>query len=211
MDVESLRKQQTELAKKVILEDGFRKISAVGGFDVAYSGKGFFCSGVAYDWERPLVIESKTLSGKEKFPYVTEFLGFREAPHIIEVYEALKNKPDVLLIDGHGICHPRGLGLASHVGILLDKPAIGVAKSRLCGYYKEPSIGGIEGLFLDGRHVGWVMKQKAKPIFVSPGHKVSLKSCLEIILHCIQAGRLPEPLRLAHLYAKEAKNNYENR
>lgn len=211
MNIESLKWQQANLAKKVVLEDGFGKIKCVGGFDIAYSGKRFFCSAVVYDWEKPVVIEYKTLMGKEKFPYVTEFLAFREAPNMIGVYNSLRTRPDVLLIDGQGICHPRGMGLASHVGVLLDKPTIGIAKSRLCGDYKEPSRGGIEGLFLEGRQVGWVLRQKSKPIFISPGHKVSVKSCLKIVLHCMQERRLPEPLRLAHLYAKEAKNNYENR
>lgn len=242
METESLEKQQTELAKKVSLEDRFGRITAVGGFDIAYSGKTAFCSCAVLGWSSMKVLEHKTIQAKETFPYVPGFLAFREAPHIVRLYKKLTLRPDVILIDGQGICHPRGMGLASHAGVILDTPSIGVAKSRLCGDYEErekaevgqkaserptakgcPAIdafklksafrqegGGAMKLFLEGRHVGWVSQRKGKPVFISPGHRVSVNSSLEIVSHCTKKGeRLPEPIRLAHLYAARAKNTYQ--
>ena len=211
MRIQNLGRQQRKLAEKVILKDSFGKIRGVGGFDLAFSGGRAFCSGIVLDWKTLGILEAKTLLGKEKFPYIPGFLAFREAPHIIKVQGKLSEKPDLLLIDGQGICHPRGIGIASHVGVLLDKPAIGIAKSRLCGECERPDGKGVGKIFLEGEHVGWILKGKGKPIFISPGHRVSVKSSLDIVSHCMKGGRLPEPLSLAHLYAERAKNNYENR
>jgi deoxyribonuclease V len=208
METETLKKQQVELAKKVSLEDGFGKITAVAGFDIAYSGRTAFCSAAVLGWSSMEVMEHKTIQARETFPYIPGFLAFREAPHIVRLFKKLTLKPDVILIDGQGICHPRGMGLASHVGVLLDMPSIGVAKSRLCGEYEEGESA--SKLFLEGRHVGWVSKRKGSPVFISPGHKVSVNSSLEIVSHCTREGqRIPEPLRLAHLYAEKAKNKYQ--
>ncbi|MEM5812158.1 MAG: endonuclease V [Candidatus Aenigmatarchaeota archaeon] len=201
--------EQSKIAKKVSLIDGFDKIGLLGGFDIAYSGKRFFCSGVVVKWEDLTVVEHKEISGFVKFPYIPGLLAFREAPQIISCYENLEIKPDVILIDGHGICHPRGCGIASHIGVLLDKPSIGVAKSRLCGEVKSWKKPNIQKIVVGKKQVGWALGKNRKKIFVSPGHKVSLKSSLDIVLRCIRMGRLPEPLRLAHLYSKEAKIKYE--
>lgn len=211
MNLESLTNEQLKLAKQVSLKDGFISIRRVAGFDLSFSGKRIFCSGVVMDYETLEVIEKKIVRTKEFFPYIPTFLSYREAPAILKTYMRLKKKPDLVLLDGQGICHPRGLGIASHIGVSLNKPAIGVAKSRLCGDFREPRPGRPEKIVFDKRQVGWAFRDKYKPIFISPGHRVSLKSSLDIVLNCTKRHRLPEPLRIAHLYATEAKVKYGNR
>jgi len=211
MDLERLREEQTRLAKKVSLKDGFKEIKRVAGFDLAFSGKEIFCAGVVLDYETLDVVEKRVVKTKEKFPYIPTFLSYREFPAILKTYMRLKKKPDLIFMDGQGICHPRGLGLASHVGVLLNKPSIGVAKSRLCGEFKEPKSGKSEKILFGKKHVGWVFRDKFKPVFISPGHRVSLRGSLEITLNCLKNYRIPEPLRLAHLYAEETKRKYGNR
>lgn len=211
MDLESLTNEQVKLAKQVSLKDGFSSIRRVAGFDLSFSGEKIFCSGVVMDYETLEVIEKKIVRTKEIFPYIPTFLSYREAPAILKTYMRLKKKPDLVLLDGQGICHPRGLGIASHIGVSLNKPAIGVAKSRLCGDFREPRPGRPEKIVFDNRQVGWAFRNKYKPIFISPGHRVSLKSSLDIVLNCTKRHRLPEPLRLAHLYATQTKVKYGNR
>ena len=119
-------------------------------------------------------------------------------------YEKLEKKPDVLIIDGSGIAHPRGIGIATHIGILLDKPSIGVTKSRLVGEFDERKK--CSELIYKGKKVGCALKRNGKYIFISPGHKVSLKTSLKIVKKCL-LDKLPEPIRLAHEYVNEVKKN----
>ncbi len=123
----------------------------------------------------------------------------------------MKIKPDVILINGQGIAHPLRCGIASHVGVSLDVPSIGVAQSKLCGEYKEPKeVGHYTSIIYNGKKVGYVYKSKenCKPIFVSPGHKVSSRTSLKIVTSCIGKYKLPIPLRMAHGYANEMKEKY---
>ncbi len=214
MDLNALAEKQLELSKGISLKDEFPKdIKTIGGFDLAFSGGRVFCAGVVLKYPDLEIIEIKTLCSKEEFPYIPGFLSFREAPAIIRTYRMLKNKPDIILVDGQGICHPRSFGIASSVGIMLNKPSIGVAKSKLCGEFKEPrDVMKPEKIFLFGKHVGWVVKtrKECKPIFISPGHKVSVESSLGIVLSCIKDHKLPEPLRMAHAEATTVKKHAEN-
>ncbi len=144
-----------------------------------------------------------------KFPYVPTFLSFREAEPIVETFSSLRKKPEVLLVDGHGIAHPREIGLASHVGVLLETPTIGVAKKILVGEYnRHEDVGGASKILHKGRTVGFALnsRRNSKPIFVSPGHLVSLEKSLEVVKKCIKGHRLPEPLRLAHELSSKAKH-----
>lgn len=212
MDLERLIQEQTKLAKEVSLKDGFKSIKRIAGFDLAFSGKNIFCAGVVLDYETLDLIERGFVRTKEIFPYIPTFLSYREFPAILKAYMRLKKKPDLILLDGQGICHPRGLGLASHVGVFLNKPAIGVAKSRLCGEFRDPKPGKPEKILFKKKQVGWVFRDKKfKPIFISPGHRVSLSGSLKIALACLKNHRIPEPLRLAHLYANEAKVKHASR
>ncbi len=144
------------------------------------------------------------------FPYISGLLSFREAPAIINAFYVLesKNKPDLLVIDGCGINHPRFAGLATHVGVTLDVATIGVAKNLLCGDGEVPTEEGEESVIkYKGEDIGYYLKSKkgCKPIIIAPGHKVSLKTSLQLIKNCIHKHKLPEPTRMAHLYANKIK------
>lgn len=201
-NLDRLVENQKTLARKVSLEDGFEKIKTIAGADSAFSRGKVFSTVVVTEYPSVKPLERSFHSEKEGFPYIPGFLSYREAPSIEKAFKKLKAKPDVILVDGQGICHPRGIGLASHLGIILDVPTIGVAKSRLCGEAKK------EKIFLKGSQVGWVLETKpgTRPLFVSPGHKVSIKQSQDIVKACIRNHKLPEPLRLAHLYSRSIKN-----
>jgi deoxyribonuclease V len=146
----------------------------------------------------------------EKFPYIPGLLAFREGPAIIETFKRLRQRPDLLIIDGQGIAHPRGFGIACHVGVLLDVPAMGIAKKRLYGNYDEP--GEKRGsrsplLSKEGDLIGSVLRTRdnTKPVFVSPGHKIDTESAREIALECARGYRIPEPTRRADIYVAELK------
>ncbi len=150
-------------------------------------------------------LEAQVVDGSLSFPYVPGLLTFREAPLVLVACEKLKLTPDIILVDGQGIAHPRRFGLASHLGILLDVPTIGCAKSRLCGEYEMPAdaLGCYTELRDDGEVIGAVLrtKQCTKPIYVSIGHKCDLKTAVKTVLDCCRGYRIPQPTRLAHLAA----------
>jgi deoxyribonuclease V len=204
---DELRKKQRGIAKKIVLDDFLpNKIKTIGGFDIAYSKDQAYAAGVTLDYETLEIIESKVIISKVNFPYISTFLTFREGPGIRKVYEKLTRKPDILMFNGQGIAHPLQAGLASHLGVLLNKPSIGVAQSKLVGEYKEPKKPKeFSELFFEGKQVGWVLKTKedCKPIFISPGHKISMERSLGICLHCLKNHKLPEPIRLAHTLAEK--------
>ncbi|HDH27928.1 MAG TPA: endonuclease V [Euryarchaeota archaeon] len=200
---------QKGLKKDLVLEDDFSQIRMVGGADVSYAGGLAYSAVVVLDYGDMQLIGEETSKSKITFPYVPSFLSFREAPPITKSVSRLKRKPNVLLVDGHGIAHPRGIGLASHVGVLLDIPTIGVAKNILVGDHTAPEVvGEVSEIIYNKRQVGFAVKTRkgSKPIFISPGHKVSLESSFLIVKNCLRGHRLPEPLRLAHTLSNQAKN-----
>lgn len=148
------------------------------------------------------------------FPYVPGLLTFREGPAVLEAWSRLKKKPDAAIFDGHGIAHPRGIGIASHLGLWLDLPSIGCAKSRLCGKAEDPApeAESQSDLRLEGRLIGTLVRTKShvKPVYVSVGHKICLEAAVELVLSCCRGYRLPEPTRLAHLAGNRfRKKHYE--
>ncbi|MFQ5411939.1 MAG: endonuclease V, partial [Phycisphaerae bacterium] len=136
------------------------------------------------------------------FPYIPGLLSFREAPGLLAAARRLKSKPDVFMLDGQGLAHPRRFGLACHVGLLLDRPSLGCAKSRLCGTHGEPGrrAGCSKRLMLGGELIGRVVRTRdgVKPVYVSIGHKITLDDAEKLTLRCCTRYRLPEPTRLAH-------------
>jgi len=150
-------------------------------------------------------VEVSTVEGEISFPYVPGLLSFRESPLILAALERVRNAPDLVLVDGQGIAHPRRLGLASHLGLFLDRPTIGCAKSILCGCHE--AVGDERGshahLFDRGDRIGAALRTRSgvRPIYVSVGHKIDLASSLQWVLKCSRGYRLPEPIRLAHLAA----------
>ena len=157
------------------------------------------------------LIETATASQKVTFPYIPGLLSFREAPACIAAVEKLKAEPDVFIIDGQGIAHPRRLGLAAHLGLFFDKPTIGCAKSRLTGVFDDPPPEkGAYSLLKDNRHViGAVVRTRTnvKPVFVSVGNKCLLKEAIKITLACTTRYRIPEPTRLAHQLVSKLRLN----
>lgn len=204
-----LREIQKKIAKKIILEDKFTMlISKIAGFDLAFLNDTAFVAGVVLDYKSMNAIELKAIRCKLNFPYVSTFLTFREGSSIIKVYKKLKTKPDIILINGQGIAHPVFCGIASHVGVLLNVPSIGVAQTKLCGEFKEPKkVGESSVIIFKNKKVGYAYKsqENCRPIFISPGHKVSLKTSLEIVKSTIKNHKLPEPLFISHTLANKIK------
>jgi deoxyribonuclease V len=206
--LEKLRKEQEKLAAKVSLEDGFDDVRTLGGIDVAYEGNDAYAACVILDTEKMKIVEERRLSGKVTFPYVSTYLSYRELPIIKKIFTRLKNKPDVLMVDGNGILHPRRLGVASHTGIELGVPTIGVAKRLLMGRLgKVPKkIGEFASIIHKGEVIGMALKTTKSDnyVYVSPGHRVSMKSALDLSKKlCFH--RIPETIRRAHRMATELR------
>jgi deoxyribonuclease V len=151
------------------------------------------------------LVETKVVSGGLEFPYIPGLLSFREAPLTLAACEELSVTPDLILVDGQGIAHPRRMGLASHLGLFLDKPTIGCAKSLLCGSCEIPGEepGSYTEIVDQGEVIGVTLRTKlaVKPVYVSIGHKIDLETAIQWVLNCCRGHRLPEPARLAHLAA----------
>ena len=206
MEVEKLKRIQEECSKKVIQRDDFEKLELVGGIDLTFEDAKenptrAWASLVVVRLADLKVVYHKVVEGVVDFPYIPTFLAFRELPLMLRLYEEAELKPDVFFIDGQGVAHPRGCGIASHFGIETNSVSVGVAKTRLFGYYKEPEVkrGSYSYLTYRGAVVGAVVRTKdySEPVFVSVGHRISLKTAIELVLKT-SLYRVPEPTRLAH-------------
>jgi deoxyribonuclease V len=192
---------QKKLAEKVRITRLEEPPRLVAGVDAAYPG-GRVRAGIAvYDWPDKRPVHEAIAETPEEFPYVPGFLSFRELPAIVAALEKLPERPGLVLVDGQGIAHPRGLGIASHLGVVTGIPTIGCAKSRLVGEFREPGPekGSWEPLHYNGTIVGAVLRTRTgvRPVFVSPGHLVSLEDSIRFVLGFCTRYRLPEPLREA--------------
>ena len=151
------------------------------------------------------LVETQTIRGQIDFPYVPGLLSFREAPLILQAFEKLTHAPDLIIVDGQGIAHPRRLGIAAHLGLFFDIPTIGCAKTRLCGTYKEPALaaGNFEELVDNGESIGVVLRTKnnVKPLFISIGNNIAIEDAVFWVMRCCRGYRLPEPIRFAHQVA----------
>lgn len=179
----------------------------IAGVDAAFPENEVLAVACLYRYPELFLVEETIAVTEVSFPYIPGFLSFREGPAIIEAIQKLTIKPDLILVDGQGIAHPKGLGIASHIGVLVGIPTIGCAKSRLVGEYKEPGFrkGDWSPLQYDGKVVGAVLRTRdhVRPLFVSPGHCIDLKTSIEIVLGCTGKYRIPEPLRRADLLSKK--------
>ena len=204
---------QLRLSKKLIFEDTLPEaVDYVAGVDVAYL-EGTSVSAVAVlDLSTLSQVEVQVAHAKTRFPYIPTLLSFREIPPAYSAIKKLHIKPDVFLVDGQGFAHPYGLGFASHLGLILDKPTIGVTKSLLCGKVEQNVEHGWAPLYYKGAVIGAevVTKQGTKPVYVSVGHRVSLKRATEIIIECMGKYKLPEPIRRAHIIANEEKRRLQS-
>lgn len=198
---------QQELRSRVVLTDQLGLIRSVAGVDVGFEANGAITrAGVAVLRFPELELRETVIARRPTvFPYVPGLLSFRELPAVLDALARLREPPDLLLCDGQGIAHPRRLGIASHLGLLVDIPSIGVAKTRLCGVYEEPpdSRGAWTHLRIGAETVGGVLRTRSgvRPLYVSSGHRVSLETAIRYVMACCTRYRLPETTRYAHRLA----------
>ena len=204
VSVEEAIQIQEALKKRIILKKTFSKIRTIGGGDVAYSKNGIFLFGAIAVLSYPDmgILDIATTEGKFSFPYIPTLLSFREGSILIKIFQNLKIKPDVMIYDGQGIAHPRGMGLASHMGLWFDLPSVGCAKTPLLDEFTSPgpSQGSFGWIRREGKKVGAVLrtKENVKPLFISLGHRIDLSTSIQLILESCRGFRIPEPLRKAH-------------
>jgi deoxyribonuclease V len=187
----------------------FNSIKQIAAADISYSLKSskLYAAVVICNFPELAVQSTYTTEYVTDFSYIPGYLSFREIPPLISIFKSMQDGFDVLLCDGQGIAHPRKFGLASHLGVLLEKPSIGCAKSRLIGDFSEPSAekGFFSILYDRAEQIGIVLRTRTnvKPLFVSPGHMVNFDDCRSIVLACLRDTRIPQPLKFAH----QAVNN----
>jgi deoxyribonuclease V len=204
LSVAEARALQERLQRRVLAEDRLRDVRRVAGVDVSYDRGSpvLYAAVVVLDARTAEPIEAAGVRARAKFPYVPGYLSFRELPAAIEALGRLRQRPDLVICDGHGRAHPRRFGLASHLGVWLDLPSIGCAKSVLIGQYREPGArrGCHTRLFADGETIGEAVRTRdgVKPVFVSVGHRVSLPTARRWVLDLARGLRLPETTRAAH-------------
>lgn len=204
VSVEEAIQIQEALKDRIILKKPFSKVRTMGGGDVAYSKNEnrLFGAIVVLSFPDMEILDMATADGKIPFPYIPNLLSFREGPILIQIFEKLRVKPDIMVYDGQGIAHPRGIGLASHMGLWFDLPSIGCAKTPLLEGFSSPgaSKGSFEWIRREGKKVGAVLRtrEKVNPLFISPGHRIDLLTSIHLILESCRGFRIPEPLRKAH-------------
>ena len=198
---------QHQLKKQVVRSDRFGRVKTVAGVDVGFedNGKITRAAVVVLRLSSLSLVEVAIARCKTTFPYVPGLLSFRELPAVLQAIEKLQTRPDLFLCDGQGYAHPRRFGIACHLGLLTDTPAIGVGKSRLIGSYTEPgdNRGEWQPLLHQGEVLGAVLRTRCRvqPVFVSVGHRVSLSAAIDYVMQCTTRYKLPETTRLAHKYA----------
>jgi deoxyribonuclease V len=193
---------QLSLREKVSFEPDFDVVGTVAGVDVGMDGDLAKAAVVVLSYPDLAPVEQAVAQAQAAMPYIPGFLAFREAPAVIAACEELETEPDLLIFDGQGVAHPRRLGIASHVGVILDKPSIGCAKSRLCGTHHEPAPEAGSYVHLhDGEEIiGAVVRTRShvSPVYVSVGHRIDLETAIKYVIACCKGYRLPETTRYAH-------------
>lgn len=205
---------QKKLREQLIFSENKFEIIKICGTDVSYEKEInlLFSAVVILKYPEMDVIEEQTAVMRCTFPYVPGLLSFREVPVLLKAFDNINDVPNVVLCDGHGIAHPRGFGLASHLGMILDVPTIGCAKNKLFGKYSK--VGDDKGdwsYISDGvNYIGVALRTKknVKPVFVSQGYKISMEFSKEIILACCKKYRIPEPIRRAHIKVNQLRKIY---
>lgn len=213
VDIRGALEIQQQLRKRLSLKNSLvlGKIRWIAGADVAYAadGESAFGALVVLSFPDLVVAETHCVRDRTRFPYVPGLLSFREAPVLLKAYASLQQPPDVIFFDGQGIAHPRGFGLASHAGLLLGIPSIGCAKTRLVGEYGPVGRkrGSLSWLWLGKTKVGAVVRTRAnvKPVFVSPGNRITIRTAVNLALAACKGYRLPEPIRKAHQLANRMR------
>jgi deoxyribonuclease V len=213
---EAMRLQET-LRERVEREDRFGTLQFVAGADLAFDPETnlAFAGVIVYQFPQLQEVERRMARRTLRFPYVPGLLSFRESPVLLAAFEKLRVEPDLILVDGHGIAHPRRFGIACHLGLLLDRPTIGCAKSILVGEAAEPGVraGSTAPLVDKGETVGIVLRtrDRVKPIYVTTGHRVSLQSAVRIARQCLDGFRIPKPTREADHFVRDLRRAYQER
>ncbi len=206
---------QERLRERVVLEDRFKVLRYVAGADIAFdpATEVAFAGVIVYRFPEMVEVERRMARRKLQFPYVPGLLSFREIPILMAAFARLKTEPDLLLVDGHGRAHPRLFGIACHLGVLFDKPAIGCAKSLLVGQAGEPAktAGSSAPLTFRGERVGVVLRTRdgVSPIFVTQGHRISLPTAVKVVRRCLDGYRIPKPTREADHYVRDLRRAYQ--
>lgn len=205
---------QHALATRVDTSASFSKFDFIAGCDIAYhlNQPRLFAAVIVMNASSLAVVEEKTVTCEVKFPYIPGLLSFRELPALLSAFTGLRQSPDVVILDGQGIAHPRRFGLACHLGLWLNLPCIGCAKSWLVGDYDEPgpNAGDASPLILAGEEIGAVVRSATgvKPVFVSPGHKLDVASATNVVRATLSGYRHPIPTRAAHMAANRLRSEF---
>lgn len=203
MDLEGLKEEQRVLARRARFEPLRRRVRRVAGADVAYPEKGRARAAVVLlSWPEMETLEEAVAEVPVNFPYIPGYLSFREVPALLAAFEKLSVLPDLVFVDGQGLAHPRGCGLAVHLGVSLGLPTLGCAKKPLIRDFEPPgeAFGERSPIRREGRVVGYAVRTRAgvKPVYVSPGNLLTPEEAVEYVLAAVRGYRLPEPLRKAH-------------
>ena len=195
---------QRELAGRVVKNGGELAPRFIAGVDISAGNRQAQARGavVIFNYPELKLVEKTVVEGSLDFPYIPGLLSFRELPLVLKAFKRVKIAPDLVLVDGQGLAHPRRMGIACHLGLFLDRPTIGCAKSRLWGVHQEPGEqpGDRAWLVDSGEVIGAALRTRVgtKPVYVSVGHKIDLETAIFWVLKCLRGYRLPEPTRLAH-------------
>lgn len=195
---------QNELKQKITLEHLSSKINTIAGADISFNkfSSTVYAGIVTLSFPQLKILSYALVKAEVNFPYVPGFLAFREVPALLKAWNLLSEKPDVLIVDGHGIAHRRRMGIAAHFGALTNQCTMGCAKKILFGKYNEPGLNKFDysPIYDKQEIIGWVYRSKnnVKPIFISPGNKMNIQDSLTIISQCLGKYRIPEPTRVAH-------------
>jgi deoxyribonuclease V len=200
---------QQQLRHKVVARTEVATVRTVAGVDISTAGNRAKAAIVVLDFPGLQPLEAARADLPLTFPYIPGLLAFREGPAILAALEKLQAEPDLFIFDGQGLAHPRRMGIATHMGVVINRPSIGCAKSRLCGDHGEvgPQVGDYADLHHQGEVIGAVLRTRegVKPVYISTGHKVDLKAAMDYVLRCGAGYRLPEPIRWAHKVAGGAQ------
>jgi deoxyribonuclease V len=204
-----LREQQQQLRKDVMLSPLSQPVQNIAGCDSSFIGENILSVFVVLSFPELEEIEVQYHVSPVELPYIPGFLAFREVPNLVKTYQQLKHKPDVIMVDGHGMMHPRRMGIATHLGVVLNRPTFGVAKKKLVGKYEEPATTKDAASYVTHNQevVGVALrsKDKVKTIFVSAGHLCTLDDAFSLTVQTLRSHKLPEPTRIADKYSKSLK------
>lgn len=203
---------QRKLIEKISFVPTNNHIKLIAGVDASYKKEYIIGGIVILKYPELIILDRDFIISKVSFPYIPGLLTFREAPVLLKLFKKIKWNPDIIFFDGQGYAHPRKMGIATHIGLFLDQPTIGCAKSRLTGEYSKPGNekGSYSLLYDKGMVIGAVLRTRdnVKPIFVSPGNHMNLKKAIKITLSCTTSYRIPEPVRQADLFVNKIKKSF---